>query len=144
MYTQGGKILYTQTTHFMSNATTGTVLLIEDDEIMLKVTERILLKEGFTVLAARNGKEAIQKLESEKYDLVITDLMMPYANGFEIISKLKSKEASRHIPIIVISSVGNEDSIMEGFRLGADDFLKKPIMAGELMIRVRRLIAGNK
>jgi len=125
----------------MSNFSNGRVLLIEDDEIMLKVIERILLKEGFEVMVARNGKEAMQKLEAALYDLVITDLMMPYANGFEIISKIKGKEATKGTPVIVISSVGNEDSIMEGFRLGADDFLKKPIMAGELMIRVRRLIS---
>lgn len=125
-----------------SNA--GTVLLIEDDEIMMKVIERILLKEGYSVSLARNGKEALEKISKGGFQLIITDLMMPYANGFEILSKIKGNDATRHIPVIVISSVGNEDSIMEGFRLGADDFLKKPIMAGELMIRVRRLLQFKK
>jgi PleD family two-component response regulator len=69
--------------------------------------------------------------------------MMPYANGFEIVSKVKSLKGTRPVPVIVISTVGNEDSVMEAFRLGADDFLKKPIMAGELTIRVRRLLAKN-
>jgi len=67
--------------------------------------------------------------------------MMPYANGFEIISKIKGDAYGTNIPIIIVSSLGNEDSIMEGFRLGVDDFLKKPIMAGELLIRVKRLLA---
>lgn len=115
--------------------------MIEDDEIMLKVTERILLKEGFKVIVAQNGKEALQKVEEKDYDMVITDLMMPYANGFEIISKIKGDSYGANIPIIIVSSLGNEDSIMEGFRLGVDDFLKKPIMAGELLIRVKRLLA---
>ncbi|MFN4007070.1 MAG: PleD family two-component system response regulator [Chitinophagaceae bacterium] len=128
----------------MTFTNAGTVLLIEDDEIMLKVIERILLKEGYQVLVARNGKEAMQRLEQGGFDLVITDLMMPYANGFEVISKVKNSDKSKGIPVIVISSVGNEDSIMEGFRLGADDFLKKPIMAGELMIRVKRLMSSSK
>lgn len=117
------------------------ILLIEDDEIMLKVTERILLKEGFKVIVAQNGKEALQRVEEKDYDMVITDLMMPYANGFEIISKIKGDAYGTNIPIIIVSSLGNEDSIMEGFRLGVDDFLKKPIMAGELLIRVKRLLA---
>lgn len=123
----------------------GNILLVEDDEIMQKVVERILLKEGFTVEVAKNGKEAMQRLEqtNHTYDLMITDIMMPYANGFEIISKIKSKSTGKNIPVIIISSVGNEDSVLEGFKLGADDYLKKPIMAGELIIRVKRLLARS-
>lgn len=124
----------------------GKILLIEDDEIMQKVVEKILLKEGFTVDVARNGKEAIQKLEDNNftYDMMITDIMMPYANGFEIISRIKEENNGKRIPVIIISSVGNEDSVLEGFKLGADDYLKKPIMAGELIIRVKRLLSRNK
>lgn len=124
----------------------GKILLIEDDEIMQKVVEKILLKEGFTVDVARNGKEAIQKLEDNNftYDMMITDIMMPYANGFEIISRVKEENNGKRIPVIIISSVGNEDSVLEGFKLGADDYLKKPIMAGELIIRVKRLLSRNK
>ncbi|MDB5232624.1 MAG: response regulator receiver protein [Chitinophagaceae bacterium] len=124
----------------------GNILLIEDDEIMQKVVEKILMKEGYKVDVAKNGREALQKLEESNYsyDLMITDIMMPYANGFEIITKVKSEANGRLIPIIVISSVGNEDSVLEGFKLGADDYLKKPIMAGELIIRVKRLLARAK
>ena len=119
------------------------ILYIEDELVMQNIVGRILTREGYEVDVASNGKEAIQfLLESTiHYDLVITDIMMPYANGFEIISKIKNNNSQNKIPIIVISSVGNEDSILEAFKLGADDFLKKPIMAGELLIRVKRLIA---
>lgn len=121
----------------------GKILLVEDDEIMQKVIEKILIREGLVVDVARNGKEALVKLEENnfQYDMMITDIMMPYANGFEIISRVKSEELGKKIPVIIISSVGNEDSVMEGFKLGADDYLKKPIMAGELIIRVKRLLA---
>ena len=124
----------------------GNILLIEDDEIMQKVVEKILLKEGYKVDVAKNGKEALQKLDDSNYsyDLMITDIMMPYANGFEIISKVKSEANGKLIPVIIISSVGNEDSVLEGFKLGADDYLKKPIMAGELIIRVKRLLSRPK
>ena len=119
------------------------ILVIEDDDIMLKAIRNILTKGGYNVVIAKDGKEAFEKLENSEYEVVITDLMMPYANGLEVVSKLRSDETKRNVGIIVISSVGNEETITEAFRLGADDYLKKPIMAGELLIRVRKLFANK-
>lgn len=118
------------------------ILYIEDELLMQNIVDKILTREGYLVDVASNGKEAMEKLIASNYDykLVITDIMMPYANGFEILSKIRTHNAIAKIPVIVVSSVGNEDSILEAFKLGADDFLKKPIMAGELLIRVKRLI----
>jgi DNA-binding response OmpR family regulator len=116
------------------------ILVIEDDQIMLKAIKNILSKDGFNVVVAKDGKEAYEKMQDTLYDLVITDLMMPYANGLEIVSRLRQDETKKHVGIIIVSSVGNEDTITEAFRLGADDYLKKPIMAGELLIRIRRLL----
>jgi len=116
------------------------ILVVEDDEIMLKAIRNILNKDGFNVVIAKDGKEAFEKVQAMDYDLVITDLMMPYANGLEIVSRIRNDESKNNIGIIIISSVGNEDTITEAFRLGADDYLKKPIMAGELLIRIRRLL----
>ena len=119
------------------------ILVIEDDDIMLKAIRNILTKDGYNVVIAKDGKEAFEKLENSEYEVVITDLMMPYANGLEVVSKLRSDETKRNVGIIVISSVGNQETITEAFRLGADDYLKKPIMAGELLIRVRKLFANK-
>lgn len=121
----------------------SNILVIEDDDIMLKAIRNILRKDGHEVLTAKDGKEAFEKLDNEEYDVVITDLMMPYANGLEVVSRLRSNSLKRHVGIIVCSSVGNEETITEAFRLGADDYLKKPIMAGELMIRIRKLLANR-
>ncbi len=101
---------------------------------------RILTKEGYNVIAVNNGKDALEKIEAEKYDMVITDLMMPYSNGFEIISKFKQHPNALNVPIIVISSVGTESAIKEGLNIGADDYIRKPIMPDELLIRIKRLI----
>jgi len=122
------------------------ILLVEDDEVMPKIIARILPPPEYEVDIAVNGKEAIQKLEANhyQYDLLITDIMMPYANGFEILSKVKSHEREKPIPVIIVSNAGNEDMIMEGFKLGVDDFLKKPIIPAELVIRVKRLLMRNK
>lgn len=119
--------------------------MIEDDEVMSTIVTRILHKAEYQIDHVMNGKEAFQKLDDTNfgYDLIITDIMMPYANGFEILSKVKSYQGKR-IPVIIVSNAGNEDMIMEGFKLGADDFLKKPVLPGELLIRVRRLLMQYK
>lgn len=118
------------------------ILLVEDDEVMPKIVERILHQENYQIEHVTNGKEAFQRLEDTNYnfDLIITDIMMPYANGFEILSKVKNRPDAKPIPVIIVSNAGNEAMIMEGFKLGADDFLKKPVIPGELLIRVKRLL----
>jgi DNA-binding response OmpR family regulator len=118
------------------------ILLVEDDEVMPKIMERILHREEYSIDHVTNGKEAFAKLEETNYgyDLIITDIMMPYANGFEILSKVKNRPGAKPIPVIIVSNAGNEDMILEGFKLGADDFLKKPVIPGELLIRVKRLL----
>ncbi len=121
----------------------SNILVIEDDDIMLKAIRNILGKDGYVVITAKDGKEAFEKLENADYQVVVTDLMMPYANGLEVVSRLRSDETKRNVGIIVISSVGNEETITEAFRLGADDYLKKPIMAGELLIRIRKLLSNK-
>ncbi len=121
----------------------ANILVIEDDDIMLKAIRNILGKDGYNLITAKDGKEAFEKLDGGEYDVVVTDLMMPYANGLEVVSRLRSDETKRNVGIIVISSVGNEETITEAFRLGADDYLKKPIMAGELLIRIRKLLANK-
>ncbi len=128
---------------FIVLSTMSNILVIEDDDIMLKAIRNILGKDGYVVITAKDGKEAFEKLENAEYDVVVTDLMMPYANGLEVVSRLRSDETKRNVGIIVISSVGNEDTITEAFRLGADDYLKKPIMAGELLIRIRKLLSNK-
>lgn len=116
------------------------ILLIDDDELILKVINRILTKEGYEVRTANNGKDALEIIEKEKFDMVITDLMMPYSNGFEVISKFKQHPNAAGVPVVVISSVGTENAVKEGLNIGADDYLRKPIMPDELLIRVKRLL----
>jgi len=116
------------------------ILIIEDDAIMLNAIRHILTKSGYEVITAKNGKEAIEKIDTTQYDVVITDIMMPYNNGLELVSKLRSDINKQHIIIIVISYIGNDETIMEAIRLGADDYLRKPIIASELLIRIKNLL----
>ncbi|MBC9796043.1 response regulator [Sinomicrobium weinanense] len=117
-----------------------TILVIEDNLMMLRTLTLILNKQGYKVVEARNGKEALMALKEQHYDLVLTDLMLPYANGYEIIGKLKENIEQRQIPVIILSAVHDEEAVLDGFGIGADDYVKKPFTPGELLSRVSRLI----
>ena len=119
------------------------ILVIDDDDIMLKAIRNILHKDGFNVITAKDGKEAFEMLDTADYDIVITDLMMPYANGLEVVSKLRNDDTKRKVGIIIVSSVGNDETITEAFRLGADDYIRKPIMADDLLKHIRKLLANK-
>lgn len=122
----------------------ANILVVEDNEIMQKLMLAILEREGYAVTLATNGKEGMDLLgvDEPPYDLVIADIMMPYANGFEILNKV-NKLDGRRIPVIIVSNLSNEEMVLEGFKLGASDYLKKPIMAGELLLRVKRLLNSH-
>lgn len=118
------------------------ILLIEDDILMMKIILKIMSNENYEIHTAINGKEGLQKLDAMNYgyDLVITDIMMPYLTGFEIVSKIKQHSGIHKIQVLMISAANHEDIVMEVFKVGADDYLKKPVMAGEFLIRVKRLL----
>lgn len=114
------------------------ILVAEDDAIMLASITHLLKQEGFNVTTANNGREAMQIFENDTPDLVITDIMMPFTSGLEFLNVIRTN--SKEIPVIVLSAVDEEDTVIEAFNLGADDFLTKPVKPGELSIRVNRLL----
>lgn len=114
------------------------ILVAEDDAIMLASITQQLKQEGFNVTTANNGREAMELFEKDVPDLVITDIMMPFTSGLEFINVIRTDHAE--IPVIVLSAVDEEDTVLEAFNLGADDFLTKPVKPGELSIRVKRLL----
>ncbi|MDQ0595069.1 DNA-binding response OmpR family regulator [Chryseobacterium ginsenosidimutans] len=112
------------------------ILIAEDDELILKTIEHKLLKEGHEVVLSRNGKEAIETLKNESIDLAITDIMMPFASGIEILSAIKIM--GKQIPVIMLSSMGQEEVVLNAFDLGASDFIVKPFSPNELILRIKR------
>lgn len=115
------------------------ILIIEDDKVVKCIIEFILKTEGYQTEFAFDGIEGIEKFNSFAPDIVITDVMLPYKSGLEIISLIKKSNTS--IPIIVISSLGQEDqTVIEAFKLGADDIIAKPFSPNELIIRVKRFL----
>lgn len=110
---------------------------------MLRTLEFRLKKDGHSIMMARDGREALQLIDTFLPDLVITDIMMPYSSGMEIVGFLKQKY-NNSIKVIILSGMGQENVILEAFRLGADDYITKPFSPNELSVRVNRFVAGMK
>lgn len=118
------------------------LLIVEDDTLIRKTLELKFRKEGFEVVVAVDGKDGIAKIETDLPDIVLTDIMMPFISGLEIVRAVKAI-AEKKIPVIVFSTMGQEAMVEEAYRLGADEFVKKPFSLAELAIRVKRLVANS-
>ena len=115
------------------------ILVAEDENMMAKAIEFRLKKEAYDVVMADDGKEAMEIIKTNPPDVIVTDIMMPFVSGLEIVNYVKNT-IENPIPIIVLSAVGLEDTILEAFELGADDFITKPFSPNELIIRIRKLM----
>jgi len=113
------------------------ILIAEDETLMLKTMELKLKRDGHTVITTTNGRDAIELLNQSYFDLVITDIMMPYTSGLELLSYVKSQHG-KITPVIVLSAMGQENVVVEAFNLGADDYITKPFSPTELSLRVNR------
>ena len=115
------------------------IVLAEDNSILSLLLKFKLEKEGYTLLIATNGKEAIELIEEHQPNIILTDVMMPFVSGLEVISHVRNK-LKASIPIVVFSSAGQEEMVMNAFNLGATDFMSKPFSPNELIIRVKRIL----
>lgn len=114
------------------------ILICEDEEIMLTALEFRLQRQGFEVIKAENGKRALEIIKTENPDLIVADIMMPFVNGLELITFVR-KDLASTLPIIVISALEHEDTVLEAFRLGASDFITKPFKPNELILRIKKI-----
>jgi len=116
-------------------------ILLCDDELMnRKVASKILKKEGFEVIEAENGSEAIEILKTQKVDLILMDLMMPVMDGYEATKIIKSDENLLNIPLIVISALSDKSAITKALELGANEYVTKPFDIIEFRLRVKNAI----
>ena len=115
------------------------ILVAEDELILLKTIELKLKKEGYDLVTTVDGRESMKEIVKERPDMIITDIMMPYASGLEIISMVR-QQLKWKIPIIILTALEQEEVIMNAFDLGADDYITKPFSLNELAIRVKRLL----
>ncbi len=114
------------------------ILIAEDDVELSQLFSYVLTGNGYTVSAVQNGSEALDALHREYYDLLISDIMMPVMNGYELVHSLR--EAGQTIPVLMITAKGGFDDMEEGFRSGVDDYMVKPVNINEMVLRVNALL----
>ena len=117
-----------------------TVLLVEDDPVILRLLEVNFELEGFGVILAHDGAEGIDLAVSEQPDLVISDIMMPNVSGIELVAALKADERTAEIPIILLSAKAQSADVKAGMEAGADDYVTKPFEPLDLVDRVNSLL----
>ncbi|NLP56652.1 response regulator transcription factor [Lutibacter sp. B1] len=115
------------------------IVLAEDNSTLSLLLKFKLEKEGYQLFIAKDGKEAIELIEANEPQLILTDIMMPFISGLEVISHVRNK-LNLEIPIVVFSAAGQEEMVLKAFNLGANDFMGKPFSPNELLIRVKRLL----
>ncbi len=121
-----------------------TILVIDDDKLILRNVKDVLIATGFNVITATDGKTGLKMALESKPDLIVCDLMMPELNGFELIKNLRSSISTISIPIIVVSTLENKKQIQESINIGADDFLSKPFTPEALWIKIDNLLKKTK
>ena len=116
------------------------ILVVDDEEDILELVRYNLARDGYRVVCAASGEQALSRAKSEPFDLILLDLMLPGIDGLEVAKRLKSKPETRHIPIIMLTAKGEEADIVTGLELGADDYVTKPFSPRILVARVKAVL----
>ena len=119
------------------------VLVIEDDDHIWKIIEYKLKKEKHDLIWANNGLKALEILENTKPDLIISDIMVPYMDGLQILKEIRAKDKLKDIPVIMLTSKAQEKDIIRGLELGAQDYMAKPFSPAELILRVNKVLKST-
>src|ERR1700740_34296 len=118
----------------------GIILAADDNEANRELLADLLSAEGYRVVCAADGQQALERVDSDSIDLALLDVVMPRPTGFEICQALKSKPETRLIPVILLTSLNSDADRIHGIMCGADDFLNKPVNKHELLARVNSLL----
>jgi len=116
------------------------ILVVDDERDILDLVRFNLERSGHQVEGAESGRDALLRLGASRFELVILDVMLPDLLGFEVLRRLRSREESRDVPVILLTARGEESDVLVGFELGADDYVVKPFSPRELTARVRAVL----
>ena len=114
------------------------ILIAEDDRELRQLFQHVLVKNGYTVTGVSNGAEALEAIDAGYYDLIISDIMMPKVDGYELVRAIR--EAGQNTPVMMITAKDAFDDMRLGFLSGTDDYMVKPVNVNEMVLRVRALL----
>jgi DNA-binding response OmpR family regulator len=117
------------------------ILAVDDDENILNLEKAILEQEGFEVMTAQSGPQAIERLKAEDIDLILLDVMMPDMDGFTLCRKIKQEESLKNIPVVFLTAKSGGEALAEGFESGGAMYIRKPFTAAKLLAVVGTLLA---
>jgi len=118
----------------------GRILVVDDEIYIVHLLDFSLGMEGYEVITALDGEQALENLKTEKPDLIVLDIMMPKLDGYEVCKAIKSSPETRHIPVILLSAKGRNVDQKLGFDVGADDYITKPFSPRKLVERINQLL----
>jgi two-component system, OmpR family, alkaline phosphatase synthesis response regulator PhoP len=115
------------------------ILAVDDERHIVRLVQVNLERQGYEVVTAYDGKEALEKVEAESPDLIVLDVMMPYMDGFEVLQNLKRNPSTREIPVIMLTAKAQDADVFRGWQSGVDCYLTKPFNPMELIAFVKRI-----
>ena len=118
----------------------GKILVVDDEIYIVHILDFSLGMEGYEVVTALDGEQALERLQSDKPDLIVLDIMMPKLDGYEVCKAIKSDPETRQIPVILLSAKGRNVDQKLGFDVGADDYITKPFSPRKLVERINQLL----
>jgi DNA-binding response OmpR family regulator len=116
------------------------ILLVDDSETVLQMEQMILAKRSYELILARDGEEGVAKALATQPDLILMDVVMPKMNGFEAMKQLRENAQTRSVPIVMVTSKAEAESMEAGYQNGCSDYIIKPIDQLELMMKVKNLL----
>ena len=122
----------------------GTIMVVDDNPSILIIVKTILEGTGYGVQTAGNGPEAFSRLEEQRPDLIILDIMIPRMDGLEILERLKGTKETSSIPVILLTAKVQQEDMLRGYKLGADYHIPKPFVSDHLINVINFLLSKNK
>lgn len=120
-------------------------MIVEDDSFVMDIYKTKLSQEGFSVVEAENGAEALKKLKDVKPNLMLLDIIMPYMDGLEVLKKMKENEDTKDIPVILLTNLSQKEEVDKGVSLGAKDYLiKSHFTPSEVLEKIKSCLANDQ
>ena len=118
----------------------NTILVADDEPLMRELLEFRLAQRDYQPVTAADGREALARLEDSSPDAVVLDAMMPVHDGMEVLRRIRASEMAGDVPVIILSARRNEEDIVRALEMGASDYMVKPFLPEELLVRLKRLL----